>query len=85
MFGVLSTILDEDMTSQVRNKGLAQQIISERSKNVEKGCNVQSKGLHDFNDRVMEKRNLLQKRDRNSVMPLIVTGDEKWNYFQNSR
>jgi len=39
---------------------------------------------HELNDRQMERRQiLLARQKRKSFLHWIVTGDEKWIYFQN--
>jgi histone-lysine N-methyltransferase SETMAR len=90
----LQALLDEDDTltqkQMAKMLNVTQPSISDRLKAMGK---IQKCGKwvpHELNERQMENRKttceiLLQRHERKSVLHRIVTGDEKWIYFENPK
>lgn len=90
----LQALLDEDNTQSqkmlAKQLGVTQPAISMRLRAMGK---VQKMGKwvpHELNDRQMERRQntceiLLARQKRKSFLHRIVTGDEKWIYFENPK
>lgn len=90
----LQELLDEDPTQTQKQLAetlnVAQETISDRLRAMGK---IQKLGRwvpHALNDRQMENRKticemLLQRYERKSFLHRIVTGDEKWIYFENPK
>lgn len=90
----LQAVLDEDDTltqkMMAEMLGVARQTISYRLRAMGKVQKLGKWVPHDLNDRQMEKRKtvcelLLVRYERKSFLHQIVTGDEKWIYFENPK
>jgi len=88
----LQALLDEDdIQSQkmlAEQLGVSQAAISMRLHG--EGSKIEKWVPHELNDRQMERRQnicqiLLSRQKRKSFLHRIVTGDEKWIYFQNPK
>lgn len=90
----LQALLDEDATQT--QEMLAEQLnvsrvaISKRLKAMQKIQKVGKWVPHELNERQMENRKvtcemLLRRHERKSFLHRIVTGDEKWIYFENPK
>ena len=90
----LQVLLDED-SSQTQSQlaeqlGVTQQIVSVRLKAMGKILKEGKWLPHKLDERQMENRKtisefLLQRNERKSFLHRIVTGDEKWIYFENPK
>lgn len=90
----LQALLDQDDTLSQKilgeQLGVSQKAISDRLRAMGK---IQKSGKwvpHELNDRQMERRLniceiLLARHERKSFLHRIVTGDEKWIYFENPK
>ena len=90
----LQALLDEDDTQSQKmlaeQLGVSQAAISMRLHAMGKVQKIGKWVPHELNDRQMERRQntcqiLLARQKRKSFLHRIVTGDEKWIYFQNPK
>jgi len=89
----LQALLDEDTQSQkmlAEQLGVSQAAISMRLHAMGKVQKIGKWMPHELNDRQMKRRQntcqiLLARQKRKSFLHRIVTGDEKWIYFQNPK
>ena len=87
-------LLDED-DSQTQKQlteqlGVSQQVVYNRLREMGKIRNNGRWVSHELNDRKMEKRKhscdiLFARYNRKLLLHCIITGDEKWIYFENSK
>jgi len=90
----LQALLDED-DSQTQKQlaeqlSISQQAVSNRLREMEKSQKVGRWVPHELNERQIEKRKntceiLLERYRRKSFLHRIVTGDEKWIFFENPK
>lgn len=90
----LQALLDEDDTQSQKmlaeQLGVTQPAISMRLRAMGKVQKIGKWVPHELNDRQMERRQntceiLLARQKRKSFLHLVVTGDEKWIYFENPK
>jgi len=87
----LQALLDQDPTQTQRQLATAlnvsQETVSRRLKAMGKVSKLGKWVPHDLNERQMEVtcETLLQRHERKSFLHRIVTGDEKWIYFENPK
>jgi len=89
----LQALLDEDDTQSqkmfAKQLGVSQAAISMRLHAMGKVQKIGKWMPHELNDRQMERRHtcqiLLTRQKRKSFLHRIMTGDEKWIYFQNPK
>ena len=93
--GQLQALLDQDDDTQSQKMlaeqlGVSQAAISMRLHAMGKVQKIRKWMPHELNDRQMERRQntcqiLLARQKRKSFLHRIMTGDEKWIYFQNPK
>lgn len=90
----LQSLLDEDNTQtqqmMAEQLNVTRQAISDRLRAMGKIQKVGKWVPHELNERQMEKRKtvcemLLLRHERKGFLHRVVTGDEKWIYFQNPK
>lgn len=90
----LQSLLDEDNTQtqqmMAEQLNVTRQAISDRLRAMGKIQKIGKWVPHELNERQMEKRKtvcemLLLRHERKAFLHRVVTGDEKWIYFQNPK
>ena len=86
----MQALLDEDDTQSqkmlAKQLGVSQAAISMRLHATRKVQKIGKWVPHELNNKQMERRQiLLARQKRKSFLHGIVTGDEKWIYFQNPK
>lgn len=90
----LQALLDEDdaqtQKQLAQQLSISQQAVSNRLREMGKIQKVGRWVPHELNERQMERRKntceiLLERYNRKSFLHRIVTGDEKWIYFENPK